>query len=138
MKNSAFHLSLPCYSVTKTKNFYLDTIGAKLGRHSTQWVDINLFGNQITFTKSGEFSFNYKSYKFQDIVLPSFHFGVILGEKTWDTVLHRLSDKNEKPIVTTTFLKDKKGEHSSFFVEDPNGYAVEFKKFKGTEQVFAS
>ena len=138
MKHSAFHVSLPCYSVTKTKNFYIDTIGAKIGRHSTQWVDIDLFGNQITFTKSGEFSFIYKSYKFEDTVLPSFHFGVILDEKTWDTVFKRLSEKSEKPTVATTFLKDKKGEHTSFFIEDPNGYVVEFKRFKGNEQVFAS
>jgi extradiol dioxygenase family protein len=138
MKNSAFHLSLPCYSVTKTKNFYLDVIGARLGRHSTQWIDIDLFGNQITFSKSGEFSFVYKSYKFGDTVLPSFHFGVILDEKSWDTTLNRLSDKREEPTVATTFLKDKKGEHTSFFVEDPNGYVVEFKKFKETHQVFAS
>ncbi len=138
MKNSAFHLALPCYSVTKTKNFYLDIIGAKMGRHSTQWIDIDLFGNQITFTKSGEFSFIYKSYKFGDTILPSFHFGVILDEKTWEITFNRLSDKREEPTVATTFLKDKKGEHTSFFVEDPNGYVVEFKKFKGTQQVFAS
>lgn len=138
MKNSAFHLSLPCYSVTKTKNFYLDVIGAILGRHSTQWIDIDLFGNQITFTKSGEFSFVYKSYKFGDTKLPAFHFGVILDEKSWDITLNRLSKKREEPTVATTFLKDKKGEHTSFFVEDPNGYVVEFKKFKETQQIFAS
>lgn len=138
MKNSAFHLALPCYSVTKTKNFYIDIIGAKLGRHSSQWVDIDLFGNQITFTKSGEFSFIYKSYKFGDTILPSFHFGVILNEKTWDTIFDRLSDKREEPIVATTFLKDKIGEHTSFFEKDPNGYVVEFKKFKESQQVFAS
>ncbi|WP_297764206.1 VOC family protein [uncultured Muriicola sp.] len=138
MKNSAFHLALPCYSVTKTKNFYIDIIGAKVGRHSTQWVDIDLFGNQITFTKSGEFSFSYKSYKFGDTILPSFHFGVILDEKTWDFTFNRLSDKREEPTVATTFLRDKKGEHTSFFVEDPNGYVVEFKKFKDSQQVFAT
>lgn len=138
MKNSAFHLSLPCYSVTKTKNFYVEAIGAKLGRHSTQWADIDLFGNQITFTKSGEFAFSYKSYKFGDTILPAFHFGVILDEANWDIIFNRLSDKWEDPIVATTFLEDKKGEHTSFFVKDPNGYVVEFKKFKGTGQVFAS
>ncbi|NNJ89187.1 MAG: bleomycin resistance protein, partial [Eudoraea sp.] len=105
---------------------------------STQWADIDLFGNQITFTKSGEFSFIYKSYKFGDTVLPAFHFGVILDEKTWDITFNKLSDKREEPITAFIFLQDKKGEHTSFFVEDPNGYMVEFKKFKATKQVFAS
>jgi extradiol dioxygenase family protein len=138
MKNSAFHLSLPCYSVTKTKSFYTDILGAKLGRHSTQWVDVDLFGNQITFTKSGEFSFIYKSYKFEDTVLPSFHFGVILDEKTWRDAHQRISENRDSKIDATTFLKGKKGEHSSFFIEDPNGYVVEFKCFNGADQVFAS
>lgn len=138
MKQSAFHLSLPCYSVTKTKNFYLEIVGAKLGRHATQWLDIDLFGNQITFTKSGEFSFIYKSYKFGETVLPSFHFGVILDAKTWTESLERIKGKHDKPTEAVTFLRDKKGEHSSFFVEDPNGYVVEFKCFKESSQVFAS
>ena len=138
MKQSAFHLALPCYSVTRTRNFYVDILGAKLGRHSTQWADINLFGNQITFTKSGEFSFTYKSYKFEDQVLPSFHFGVILDEKTWKTVHQKLIVNIEGITEAITFLKNKSGEHTSFFVEDPNGYVVEFKCFKEAKQVFAS
>jgi len=138
MKHSAFHLALPCYSVTKTKNFYTDILGAELGRHSSQWADIDLYGNQITFTKSGEFSFNYKSYKFENNVLPSFHFGVILNEESWNEVYHKLEDLRDKDSEAITFLKNKKGEHTSFFVEDPNGYVVEFKCFKEAKQVFAT
>lgn len=138
MKHSAFHLALPCYSVTKTKNFYVEVLGAKLGRHSTQWADIDLYGNQITFTKSGEFSFIYKSYKFEDQVLPSFHFGVILEEEVWKEAHHRLSKIIEGNTQAVTFLRGKNGEHTSFFVEDPNGYVVEFKCFKEANQVFDS
>lgn len=138
MTNSAFHLALPCYSVTKTRKFYIEILGAELGRHSTQWADINLYGNQITFTKSGEFSFNYKSYKFGDNVLPSFHFGVILNEKKWNEIHQKISEIREKDSEPITFLQSKKGEHTSFFIEDPNGYVVEFKCFKEPKEVFAS
>jgi hypothetical protein len=138
MTNSAFHLALPCYSVTRTKKFYIEILGAELGRHSTQWADINLYGNQITFTKSGEFSFNYKSYKFGDNILPSFHFGVILNEKKWNEIQQKISEIQEKDSEPITFLKTKKGEHTSFFIEDPNGYVVEFKCFKEPKEVFAS
>lgn len=138
MTNSAFHLALPCYSVTKTRKFYIEVLGAELGRHSTQWADINLYGNQITFTKSGEFSFNYKSYKFGDNILPSFHFGVILNEKKWNELHHKISEIREKDSEPVTFLQSKKGEHTSFFIEDPNGYVVEFKCFKEPKEVFAS
>ncbi|NNK19663.1 MAG: bleomycin resistance protein [Flavobacteriaceae bacterium] len=138
MTNSAFHLALPCYSVTKTRKFYIEILGAELGRHSTQWADINLYGNQITFTKSGEFSFNYKSYKFGDNILPSFHFGVILNEKKWNEIHQKISEIREKDSEPITFLQSKKGEHTSFFIEDPNGYVVEFKCFKEPKEVFTS
>jgi extradiol dioxygenase family protein len=53
-----FHLSLPCTNAEETKTFYIETVGAVLGRHSNNWVDINLFGHQITFTQAAKFNFN--------------------------------------------------------------------------------
>lgn len=138
MSQSVFHVSLPCYSISKTTNFYVDVIGAKQGRYTSQWVDIDLFGNQITFTKAGEFAFMYKSYKFEDSVLPAFHFGVILNRNTWEAIHHRLINEQGLKVKATTFLAGKHGEHSSFFVEDPNGFMVEFKCFKEGGQVFAN
>ena len=49
---TAFHMSLPCLSVTETKNFYVKSIGASLGRTAKTWIDINLFGHQLTFIKA--------------------------------------------------------------------------------------
>jgi extradiol dioxygenase family protein len=138
MSQSVFHLSLPCYSISKTTNFYVDVLDAKLGRYTTQWVDIDLYGNQITFTKAGEFAFMYKSYKFEDSVLPAFHFGVILNSGIWEAIHHRISKEQGQKVKATTYLAGKQGEHTSFFVEDPNGFVVEFKCFKETNQVFAS
>lgn len=51
-----FHLSLPCTNAEETKRFYIETVGAVLGRHSNNWVDINLFGHQITFTQAAKFN----------------------------------------------------------------------------------
>lgn len=138
MKNvSPFHLSLPCISIDKTKHFYQNVIGVQLGRNTTQWVDINLFGNQITYTKTGEFSFSSKPYKLDDHVLPSFHFGVIVDKKTWETLHKRINTLKNDPILAVTFLKDKKGEHTSFFITDPNGYTLEFKTFANSKETFA-
>ncbi len=138
MKTSPFHLSLPCLSVTETKKFYADVIGADLGRNTHQWVDVDLFGNQITFTKSGDFKFKYKNYKFEDTVLPSFHFGVIVDSDTWNTLYQKLDKKGIKVSDQKTFLTKKAGEHSSFFLEDPNGYMMEFKCFAKSGDMFLS
>ncbi|MGB5498135.1 MAG: VOC family protein [Maribacter sp.] len=137
MKKESFHLSLPCRSISETKDFYINIIGAKLGRHSSLWVDVDLFGNQITFNKSGVFDFSYKSYKFEDTVLPSFHFGTIIGYEKWNALFDKLQASGLEPIKKITFLKNKIGEHVSFFITDPNGFTVEFKSFTNQKEMFA-
>lgn len=131
-----FHLSLPCRSITETRKFYVDIIGAIEGRATSGWIDIDLFGNQITFTKSGVYNFDYRSYKFEDAVLPSFHFGVIVGDALWETMHERLKRSGLELTPDYTFLKDKPGEHKSFFITDPNGHTVEFKCFTNAGDIF--
>ena len=46
---TSFHMSLPCLSVKETKSFYTNIIGASTGRMAQNWIDINLFGHQLTF-----------------------------------------------------------------------------------------
>jgi len=131
-----FHISLPCKSVSKTKKFYSETLGFPLGRCSSNWVDVNLYENQITFCKAGTFDFDYKNYKFEKTILPSFHFGVIMDLKSWNILYKKLSDLKLVAIGEKDFLQDKKGEHKSFFVKDPNDYYLEFKCFKKAKDCF--
>ncbi|MGF1558541.1 MAG: VOC family protein [Flavobacteriaceae bacterium] len=138
MEKAPFHMSLPCTSISKTQDFYIDVIGANLGRHSSRWLDIDLFGNQITFTKAGEFNFTYRSYKFEDSVLPAFHFGVIIDRVTWNGVYQKLISSQYEITTEVTFLVGKTGEHVSFFIQDPNGHMVEFKSFKNANEMFNS
>ena len=131
-----FHISLPCLDIDKTKDFYSNNIGAKLGRNTINWLDIELYGNQITFTRSGRFDFHFQNYSFEGKILPSFHFGVILDIITWGKVYARVNAENVEVFDEITFLKNKKGEHISFFVKDPNGYMVEFKSFSDETEIF--
>ena len=134
---TSFHMSLPCLSIKNTKFFYTN-IGASLGRMTQNWVDINLFGHQITFIKSEKFNFNSPNYVFEGKILPSFHFGVIVDIDTWGGIYTRLNNQDFKVVTQATFLKDKVGEHVSFFVEDTNGYMLEFKSFKSSKDMFSS
>ena len=131
-----FHLALPCVSISKTKVFYKDVLGAEIGRSAVKWVDINLFNHQITFTECGPFKFASKSYNFNGDILPSFHFGVILNKEEWDKVRERLESKDIPIASEVRFLENKTGEHESFFVKDPNDYTVEFKCFTKSSDVF--
>jgi len=132
--DSRFHISLPCMHVGATVNFYTKIIGATTGRKSKNWVDINLFNHQLTFAKSGKFHFEYPSYLFEKTVLPAFHFGVILEVDEWKRLYEKL--KSNVHIDLTTYLLNENGEHQSFFLKDPNGYVIEFKCFKNTNNTF--
>ena len=135
--NAQFHLALPCKNVEETKVFYRDTIMASLGRNTEKWLDVNLFGNQLTFTQAGDFTFDFKNYKLDDYVLPSFHFGVIVPVNTWGEIYTRLFKMDLEITTEATFMQGKRGEHLSFFVQDPNGYMIEFKSFKDVDDVFS-
>lgn len=134
---TAFHMSLPCQSVRETSSFYTN-IGASLGRKTQNWVDVNLYGHQMTFIKSGKFNFSNPNYVFEGKILPSFHFGVILDSETWISVYKKLKEQNLDLVTESVFLKDKTGEHQSFFVKDPNEYMLEFKSFKTPKDIFNS
>ena len=134
--NTTFHISLPCTDVKATKNFYKYVIGGAIGRFNDNWLDINLFGHQLTFTSAGKFNFNNPNYVFEGKILPSFHFGIILDKKNWQEVYSRLKTQKLELVEKATFLKGKAGEHSSFYVKDPNEYLLEFKSFKDPKEIF--
>ncbi|TXE07048.1 bleomycin resistance protein [Seonamhaeicola algicola] len=137
--NAKFHLALPCINIKETKMFYTQVLGMTLGRHTEKWVDVNLYGNQITFTKTGPFNFSFKEYRLGDHILPSFHFGVIVNAENWGKLYTKLFQDDRLEVTTeVAFMQNKVGEHLSFFVKDPNGYMIEFKSFKSDDEVFAS
>ncbi|WP_282159971.1 VOC family protein [Ulvibacterium marinum] len=135
--NAQFHLALPCKNIEETRKFYADIIGANIGRNTEKWIDINLFGNQLTFTESGHFNFDFKSYKLDDYVLPTFHFGIIVPIEAWGEFYGRLCQMDLEVTTEATFMHQKVGEHLSFFVQDPNGFMLEFKSFKDSGEVFS-
>lgn len=136
IENAQFHLALPCSNIEETREFYVDIIKAKLGRNTEKWLDINLYGNQLTFTQAGHFNFDFKNYKLDDFVLPSFHFGVIVPVEIWGELYGRLFKMDLEVTTEATFMMDRIGEHLSFFVQDPNGYMLEFKSFKNIDEIF--
>ena len=54
MNTTPFHLSLPCKSISKTRRFYVEVLGTREGRATSGWIEIDLMGNQITFTNADQ------------------------------------------------------------------------------------
>lgn len=136
--NANFHLSLPCKEIEKTKEFYSEILKTQIGRSTNNWIDIDLFGNQITFTNSGDFNFEFKNYRLGDQILPSFHFGIIINIDDFGQLYSRLLQLDIGVTIKTRFMENTIGEHLSFFIKDPNDYMIEFKCFKNETEVFKS
>ena len=55
--NNTFHISLPCKNIEETIKYYTEELALTIGRKTSKWVDVNLFGNQVTFVLSESFTF---------------------------------------------------------------------------------
>jgi extradiol dioxygenase family protein len=135
-KTFHFHMSLPCKEIHTTRKFYEQELDFEIGRNAYSWFDLNLFGNQITFTEDNNYKISTQNYKFEEQVLPTFHFGVIVDLLVWEQFLKRFSDKDYFAIGSRYFLSDQTGEHQSFFIKDPNDYHIEFKTFFRESEIF--
>lgn len=133
-----FHISLPCKDLVETEKFYTEFLNCDIGRRSRNWFDIDFFGNQITFIDSVGMHLKSRFYSFDGVILPSFHFGILLGVSEWCNLWEVVKGKPCVKIKPTVFLKNKVGEHESFLISDPSDYSIEFKTFKEEFQIFAS
>ncbi|AUC15995.1 hypothetical protein BTO06_12885 [Tenacibaculum sp. SZ-18] len=135
--NSCFHVSLPCKNIEETINYYKNQLESVIGRKTKNWVDINLFGHQLTFVLTENFDFQFPFYSLDDEELPSFHFGVILESDEWENTYDRINSQwMFDTVVKKTFFEDKNGEQNTFIVQDPNGYYIEFKTFRRKDEMF--
>ena len=129
-----FHLSLPCRNLDQMKAFYASIPGVRIGRNQNHWFDVDLFGNQITFVES-DYDFKHGNYRFEEEIIPSFHFGVILDREQWDSLFTYFSKTNPE-LQYHKYLLGRTGEHQSFFIDDPSNFTLEFKCFSSHSDIF--
>jgi len=130
-----FHLAFPILDIKETIKFYTQTLNAKIGRTGLHWADFDFYGNQITVQKRG--NFKKKTPIISRDGIPVTHFGIILELLEWHKLKEELESKNVKFLIAPKLVfEGEVGEQYSFFVEDPNGYSIEFKGFKSLSTVF--
>jgi extradiol dioxygenase family protein len=130
-----FHIAFPVKNIQETKQFYVEVLGASLGRSSSTWADFNLRWNQITAHETP--SFEKKRIVFDKNGIPINHFGIILVYSDWKKFKDRIIEAGmEFLIEPKVFFEGEAGEQHAFFLEDPNGYAIEFKGFSELGGVF--
>lgn len=117
----AFHLSLSVADLARTERFYTETLGARIGRRSEGWIDVWLFGAQIT------------AYRRPGAVVPlpqrdAMHFGATLDWETWEALAARLTGA-AAVFRLAPCVDDERGQ-AKLMLADPDGYLVEVKSYR--------
>jgi hypothetical protein len=119
-----FHLSLPVSDLASAKRFYVEVLGAAVGRENAAWLDVLLWGHQITL------------HHRPDEVLPpdrqgKRHFGVVLPWDDWEREAARIERLGAgflgSPGIEMAGTDD---EHAKFYLNDPSGNVIEVKAYR--------
>ncbi|ABG52636.1 Glyoxalase/bleomycin resistance protein/dioxygenase [Trichodesmium erythraeum IMS101] len=131
MNQVLFHLAFPVNNITKTKEFYSNGLGCKVGRESRNSVILNLYGNQIVAHIAKE------TLEPQKGIYPR-HFGLVFSlESDWEALLER-AQKNKLKFYQQPKRRFTNSplEHRTFFLEDPFYNLLEFKYYCHQEAIF--
>lgn len=131
-----FHLAIPVSNLEETKAFYVDLLGCTLGRETEKWVDINVFGHQLSAHLKPEEVAVITANNVDGKNVPVRHFGVILPWDEWHILAEKLKGKVEFIIEPYIRFRGEIGEQATMFFLDPSFNALEFKSFKDPSQLF--
>lgn len=128
MNRYIFHLSIPVSELTGAKRFYVEILGATIGRENEEWLDILLWGHQITLQRSPE---EVRPVAEQG----KRHFGVVLPWTEWEREAERIQRLGvgvlERPSVKLAGTDD---EHGKFYLHDPSGNVIELKAYRNVQR----
>lgn len=121
-----FHLSLVVPDLAAARSFYTDILGCSIGRDTGSWIDVLLFGHQLTLHQEQD---NAASVAVD-------HFGPVLSKSEWLALSERVAACHAAfrmdPQIQNEGAKDEVGK---FILKDPANNILEFKyygTFEGT------
>jgi uncharacterized protein len=115
-----FHLSLSVSDLAQTRRFYEQVLDARVGRVTDHWLDLWIFGTQLT------------AYARPAGVVPSpyreaQHFGATLGWNEWRAFADRLVEAEVAFRLPPTL--DAANGTAKMMLADPDGYLIEIKAY---------
>jgi tRNA(Arg) A34 adenosine deaminase TadA/extradiol dioxygenase family protein len=124
MRRPIFHIAFPVLDLKAARDFYVDILDAKVGRVRERWIDIYLFGAQLTLHEQPA------------QVLPAGqhgvrHFGAVLDWDDWKSLAGRLEKKGVQfkgePSISGAGTV---AEQAKLHLIDPSGNVVEVKAYR--------
>ena len=119
-----FHLSFPVADLDAAKRFYVEVLGACVGRTIADWLDVLLWGHQITLQRRP-----------QDVLAPEAqgkrHFGVVLPWAEWEALADRLVASGT-PLLAPPAVSNRgtPQELGKIYLSDPSHNVVEIKAYR--------
>lgn len=112
------HLSLSVADLAVSEDFYRKMLDARVGRRRPTWIDVWVFGLQLTLHQRPR------------AVVPSphreaMHFGATVDWAAWPGWLDRL-EKAGAAMAATPFRDENT---AKAYVLDPDGYLIEIKAY---------
>lgn len=115
-----FHLSFVVADMQAAKRFYCEVLDCTLGRDTGAWVDVLLFGHQITIHQANA----------QQRAQALDHFGVVLDKPQWQALARRLDVQGMAYVLPPRVLAEGGlDESGKFLLNDPAGNLLEFKYY---------
>ena len=132
-----FHYAFLVRDLEETRRFYVDLLGCKEGRSAPTWIDLDLFGNQLS-CHLGSPPPTADVGRVDGILVPMPHFGVLLSFPEYEAMAERLTGAGIQFIITPRIrYAGEVGEQGTLFFLDPSGNAIEVKAFRREDEVFA-
>jgi extradiol dioxygenase family protein len=133
-----FHLAFPVTDLAATRRFYVDLIGARVGREAERWIDFDLGGHQLSAHLVDALDAETATNAVDGDAVPTRHFGLILTPPEWQALAARLRAAGVRFVIEPhTRFAGEAGEQSTLFLRDPSGNALEFKSFADDRMIFS-
>lgn len=121
-----FHLSIPVADLAAARAFYTDVLRAEIGRETSKWIDVLLWGHQITLQLAPD--------AVSESMQAGRHFGVVLPWDEWAREAARLRHSGaleSEPV-------EKGDEQAKLYLVDPSGNRIEVKAYRDFRRVLGT
>lgn len=125
-----FHLSIPVADLGAARAFYTDELRAEIGRETSEWIDVLLWGHQITLQLAPD--------SVSEAMQAKRHFGVVLPWDEWEREAARLG---RSPALETEPVVKNEGEsdeQAKLYLLDPSGNRIEVKAYRDFRRVLGT
>lgn len=121
---TSFHLSIAVEDLDAVRAFYTDVLGCEVSHDDGAWINIDLFGHQLTVHQATDPS--------KAVAID--HFGPMLWISDWQALAERLNAHGvEYLIPPQVHGEGSPDERGKYLIRDPAGNVLEFK-YRGNER----